>query len=103
MEKIKLLNVYAYNWLFNKQSNNWTRSYFSTFPKCDILLNNLCEAFNVAIVEARDKPIITMLEIIRRYITIRLLTHCELADKWHHEIGPRVFMILEKNSFDSIP
>ena len=103
---MKLLNVDAYNQLVTKQPNNWTRTHFSTFHKCDILLNNLCEAFNGAIVEARDKPIITILETIRKYIRKRLVTCRELADKWHHDIGLRVFKILEKSkleSLDSIP
>ncbi|KAH7837735.1 hypothetical protein Vadar_017399 [Vaccinium darrowii] len=55
----------AYEWLNERPPINWSRSHFDTFPKCDILLNNLSESFNSAILPARDKPIITMLERIR--------------------------------------
>ncbi|GJT78872.1 crooked neck-like protein 1 [Tanacetum coccineum] len=41
------------------------------FEKCraksDLLLNNICEAFNGKIVGGRDKPAITLLEYIREY------------------------------------
>ena len=33
--------------------------------KCDMLLNNLSESFNKYILETRNKPILTFMEIIR--------------------------------------
>ncbi|WVZ20267.1 hypothetical protein V8G54_007589 [Vigna mungo] len=44
------------------------RSRFSGRPACDTLVNNICEGFNSVILEAREKPIITMLEEIRSYL-----------------------------------
>lgn len=35
---------------------------FRIDTKCDSLLNNISKAFNSVIIEARDKPIVTMLE-----------------------------------------
>ena len=46
MEKMKELNQDAYEWLEKIPPNTWVRAFFSTFPKCDILLNNSCEVFN---------------------------------------------------------
>ena len=34
--------------------------------KCNIILNNILESFNAYIKESRDKPSITMMEMIRR-------------------------------------
>ncbi|ONH94427.1 hypothetical protein PRUPE_7G015700 [Prunus persica] len=62
----------AYKWLKNRPASNWNRSHFSCNAKCDILLNNLCECFNAAILEVRDKPIVSLLEIIRIYLIIQL-------------------------------
>ena len=62
MEKMKALNEDAYKWLEKMPPNTWVRPYFSAFPKCDILLNNNCEVFNSYILEARDLPILSMLE-----------------------------------------
>lgn len=67
MSEMKNVDKNAFDWLNARPPVNWSRSHFDTFPKCDILLNNLCESFNSAILPARDKPIITMLE---RIITI---------------------------------
>ncbi|XP_076935747.1 uncharacterized protein LOC143602571 [Bidens hawaiensis] len=38
-----------------------------------MLLNNLCESFNKQLVGARDKSIITCLEYIREYMTMRIV------------------------------
>ena len=65
MEKMKALNEDAYKWLEKMPPNTWVRAYFSEFPKCDILLNNNCEVFNSYILEARDLPILSMLERIK--------------------------------------
>ena len=99
---MKGLNIRAYNWFIIKHPKNWSRSHFKDTAKCDILLNNLCESFNRAIVHARDQPIITMLELIRRYIRKRMVARRVMVDKWHHEVGPRVLKIIEKNKQHSV-
>lgn len=62
MEKIKVLNQKAFEWLEKMPPNTWVRAFFSTFSKCDILLNNSCEVFNKYILDAREMPILSMLE-----------------------------------------
>jgi hypothetical protein len=37
----------------------WSSSAYSTHTQCDLQVNNMCEAFNKAILEYRDKPIIS--------------------------------------------
>ncbi|KAL0010930.1 hypothetical protein SO802_006038 [Lithocarpus litseifolius] len=51
-------------WTFTSDQQRYA---FSTWPKCDMLLNNLCESFNAKIVDARDKSILTMCEMIGRW------------------------------------
>lgn len=43
----------------------WLRHAFSLEAKTDLLLNNIAEPFNSWIKDARNKPIITMLKMIR--------------------------------------
>jgi len=62
MEKRKLLNQKAYEWLQKMKPNTWVIAFFSTYSKCDILLNNSCEVFNKYILDAREMPILSMLE-----------------------------------------
>ena len=46
MLEMKVLNEGAYTWLKELEPNTWVRAFQSDIPKCDILLNNLCEVFN---------------------------------------------------------
>ena len=61
-----------------------------------MLCNNYCEGFNSAILEARDKPIITLLEMIRNYLMKRMAKKRVQVEKWHHPVGPKVFKFMEK-------
>ncbi|XP_057247526.1 uncharacterized protein LOC104891244 [Beta vulgaris subsp. vulgaris] len=71
MAAIKFLSQDAYNYLAAIPPKYWARHAFLTRSKSNLLLNNLCETFNSVIKEARDKPIITCLEWIRRYVMKR--------------------------------
>ena len=45
-EKMREVSIDAYNWLEGKPPNQWVKNFFSDFPKCDILLNNMSEVYN---------------------------------------------------------
>ncbi|KAH7863262.1 hypothetical protein Vadar_015438 [Vaccinium darrowii] len=64
MNEMKDTSVGAFNWLSQRPPSIWADHAF-TYPKCDILLNNLCESFNSSISRAGDQPIVSMLERIR--------------------------------------
>ncbi|CAL8994222.1 unnamed protein product, partial [Prunus brigantina] len=64
MRKMLELSKPAHDWLAKKYPRHWSRAYFKSDSKCDMLMNNLCEALNRSIMDARDKPIMTMLEKI---------------------------------------
>ncbi|KAI5338730.1 hypothetical protein L3X38_018002 [Prunus dulcis] len=101
MSSLQKLDDEAYKWIKKENAHYWSRSHFSEHPKCDILLNNLYEAFNSAILDARDKPILTMLGPLRMYMMLRMAKQREACDKWHGDIGPRIHTILEKNKVES--
>ena len=71
MELMKTLDKYAYDWLEQMPPNTWVRAFFSESPKCDILLNNNCEVFNKYILEARELPILSMLQRIKGQLMTR--------------------------------
>ncbi|XP_012857918.1 PREDICTED: uncharacterized protein LOC105977175 [Erythranthe guttata] len=97
MEELRAIDEAAYNWLVKKPPQNWTRSHFNPFPKCDILLNNMCECFNSFILDAREKPIIPMLECIRNLLMARMVLNREKALKWDTSICPKIRIVLIKN------
>ena len=74
-------------------------STFSEQPKSDVLLNNMCESFYVAILDARDKPIITLLEVVRVYIMKRIVSKREVAQKWNQPFGPNIWKLLQSSNY----
>ncbi|KAK4400731.1 hypothetical protein Sango_1179200 [Sesamum angolense] len=81
MQEMKDLDEGAFAWFNDKNHKEWSRSHFSCYPRCDILLNNACESFNSNILEARDKPILSMLEWIMEYLMQRLQQNRDRAKK----------------------
>ncbi|XP_075110256.1 uncharacterized protein LOC142181256 [Nicotiana tabacum] len=96
MELIKKENTEAHRWLSKIGANQWSKSAFSTLPKCDMLSNNICEIFNHWIQEARDQPILTMLEIIRRKMMCRLQERCEWIKDYDGLVCPRIMDKIEE-------
>ena len=84
MQQIKDINEAAYHWLYNLERTTWCKYAFSHYPKCDILMNNLSKSFNITILVARGKPIITMCQWIRMYLMNKFAT---LRDKLKNYIG----------------
>ncbi|KAK8656091.1 hypothetical protein V6N13_108650 [Hibiscus sabdariffa] len=88
MAEIRRILEGAHNWLQSKGLITWSKSHFSTHSKCDTLLNNYLECFNKMIIDARDKPILTMVEIIRTKMMQRISKKAEAAQKcWPSHAG----------------
>jgi hypothetical protein len=71
MAELKKLSPAAHDYVEKIDPHIWARAFFNTAPKCDLIMNNLYECFNSYIIKARDKPIITMLEMIRKKLLRR--------------------------------
>ncbi|KAL0448493.1 UNVERIFIED_CONTAM: hypothetical protein Slati_1405700 [Sesamum latifolium] len=83
----------------DKPAFQWSRSHFSETSQCDMLLNNVCETFNSCILDAREKPILTMLEWIREYIMRRMQQNRDRSNtKWKHKLCPKIQQILQKQA-----
>src|ERR1044072_3784526 len=57
----------------------------------------MCEAFNRAILDHRDKPIITLLEGIKFYLTNRIVKQRSLMLRWTNGLCPMVQEKLEQS------
>ncbi|CAI9262502.1 unnamed protein product [Lactuca saligna] len=62
----------------------------STRYACEAVENGISECFNSIIVDARKKPLITMLEEIRIYIMDRFAHMIEESTRWNTRICPAV-------------
>ncbi|KAK8683625.1 hypothetical protein V6N13_039679 [Hibiscus sabdariffa] len=76
---------------------HWSRAYFTGESKCDVVDNNLSEAFNGWIVDARCYPIISMLEEIRKMVMQRMHVKRTASSKWKTNIAPRPLQKFERN------
>jgi hypothetical protein len=55
MEEIKGISKDAYDYLAKIDPSTLSKTWFKTFPKCELLVNNLCECFNAYILKARNQ------------------------------------------------
>ncbi|KAK8714515.1 hypothetical protein V6N13_149705 [Hibiscus sabdariffa] len=90
MTQMRVISEEAFDWLQKKDPAQWSKSHFATHCKSDMLLNNMCESFNKIILEARDKPILTMLEMIRCKIMNRFAKKAEEAQKIVGPLCPKI-------------
>ncbi|KAJ0566482.1 putative transcription factor interactor and regulator CCHC(Zn) family [Helianthus annuus] len=96
MQDIKMVDQKLHDWLKQIPVKHWSRCQFSGRPKCDILLNNICEVFNRQLIHARDKPIITSLECIREYLMKRNLVVHKLIAKTKGPLTPYATKALDE-------
>nr|XP_025703630.1 uncharacterized protein LOC112805459 [Arachis hypogaea] len=67
MQSIKRVNEKAWAYLDKFPRQAWTRAHYKDFPKVDNVCNNMCEVFNAATKPYRCKPVLALLEEVRRY------------------------------------
>ncbi|XP_021721467.1 uncharacterized protein LOC110689025 [Chenopodium quinoa] len=96
MESIRFLSEDAYEYLDNIPAQHWSRHAFSTNCKSNMLLNNMCETFNACIREAKDKPILTQMEWLRRYAMKRHNDKWEGVKKIQGKVMPYVTKLYER-------
>lgn len=93
MQELAEIDLDAAKWLDDKPPNEWSRAYFKTDVKCDMLLNNNCESFNSKILDERALPIVSMFEGLRLYLMKRMQENRDRARRlWRDKIiCPRIF------------
>ncbi|KAK2633977.1 hypothetical protein Ddye_028769 [Dipteronia dyeriana] len=75
-------------WLMNEPCEKWARHAFQCDIKSDHITNNMSECFNNWIKNYRDKPILTLLEHLRRKIMVRFSNKCDEVEKLNDYITP---------------
>jgi hypothetical protein len=102
MEGLKNMNKYAYEFLTEVDPSPWSRAWFSDYPKCDMLVNNICECFNSYILKACEKPILTMLEMIRKKLKKRYQAKRKGIEKLNGKLCLRIAAKLEEIGLKAI-
>jgi len=75
---------------------HWCRAWFRLGSNCESVDNNMSESFNSWIIEARFKPIITMLEDIRVLVTRRIQENRSNSERWITTICPNILRKFRK-------
>lgn len=83
--------------MMSTSPEHWSRAYFRLGSNCDSVDNNICEAFNHSIMEARFYPVISMCEAIRKKLMVRIQENRARADRWSGHICPNIFKKLKMN------
>ncbi|KAG8364417.1 hypothetical protein BUALT_Bualt19G0126600 [Buddleja alternifolia] len=96
MNELKARDIEAFNWLVKRTPTHWSRAYFSTHPKCDIMLNNMSESFNSMVLATRSTPIVYMLESIRVTLMKRIYLMRDGMKKHKGDICPKIQKFLDQ-------
>ncbi|XP_031116649.1 uncharacterized protein LOC116020307 [Ipomoea triloba] len=96
MEELRKLNPKATDWVSAREPHHYCRAFFSSFPNCDILLNNLCESWDSSILQFRDNGIMTMSENIRVYLMVRMQQNRDNMKKHPLKIFPKIMKLVEE-------
>ncbi|XP_071918849.1 uncharacterized protein [Coffea arabica] len=99
IEAVAELDAEVAKWLDDKDLAEWSRSHFNTYPKCDMLLNNICESFKSKILDAREESIVAMMESLRYFRMSRMQENRDRAkEKWSKfAICPKIKKRMEEN------
>ncbi|XP_024047669.1 uncharacterized protein LOC102621741 isoform X2 [Citrus sinensis] len=93
MEKIRIAKKdtqAAYDYLIKIDKREWARHTFVDNVKVDHVTNNMSESWNSWLNECRDKPVLTLVEFIRKKVMKRLHKRHSEAKKWVGKLPPTV-------------
>ncbi|XP_056691882.1 uncharacterized protein [Spinacia oleracea] len=90
MQELRTQSGKAYTEMCARNVKFFCRCYYNTWASTDVTCNNMAETFNSWISEAREKPILTMLEEIRRQVMCRMVDKKAEAAKCNGIVTPRI-------------
>ncbi|KAL0728453.1 hypothetical protein Bca4012_024546 [Brassica carinata] len=98
--ELKVVDIACADYLIRIGLEHWTRSHFEG-ARYNIMTSNLAESLNAALSEAREYPIVPLLEYVRSMMMGWFATRREAAAKNVGALTPKVTDILSKNFTES--
>ncbi|KAK1300377.1 hypothetical protein QJS10_CPB13g01498 [Acorus calamus] len=77
-----------HSYLLSEKDHCWSRSLFGTTVKCCHLTNNVVESFNAFLGDARAKPIIYCVDVIRVKFMSMMNKRRMIAERWNGVLVP---------------
>ncbi|XP_016194867.1 uncharacterized protein LOC107635819 [Arachis ipaensis] len=96
MDRLKTVSNGAWEYMSKFDPKVWCRAFFSHYPKNAAVTNNMCESWNAVIVEAREKPILTLCEELRVHIMNKMARHKRILGAYKGKLAPVQQMKLDK-------
>ncbi|XP_033132814.1 uncharacterized protein LOC117127247 isoform X3 [Brassica rapa] len=96
MDELKKYDPGAHASLIKTKPETWSRAFFKIGSYCNDNLNNLCESFNKTIREPRKKPLLDMLEEIRRQCMTRNYNRSKMAKDRKTRFTPKTHKELDR-------
>ena len=101
MNEMKAKYQKAYEWMMETPTLHWSVHLYDESVKSDHTSNNMTESFNAWLGKHRSKPVLTLLENIRRKVMRRIHRRHEKAVGWTFNVPPTVRKRLEVNKKES--
>ncbi|KAL7251512.1 hypothetical protein ACSBR1_013363 [Camellia fascicularis] len=101
MTKLHEVDSKAYDWMIRVNPVQWSRHGFSPRTKSNRFLNNISECFNLWVIQAKDKHILTMMEMIRRVLMVRIHECRDNMLKYKWPICEKIQCKVEKRKLKS--
>ncbi|XP_074310069.1 uncharacterized protein LOC141644782 [Silene latifolia] len=89
MQQLRQQSERAYTEMCARDVTKFCRCFYKTWACTDVNCNKMAESFNSWILDARDKPILSMLEEIRRQVMSRMVEKIGEAAKCNR-VTPRI-------------
>ncbi|XP_057747820.1 uncharacterized protein LOC130967013 [Arachis stenosperma] len=96
MDRLKTVSNGAWEYMSKFDPKVWCRAFFSHYPKNVVVTNNMCESWNAVIVEAREKPILTLCEELRVHVMNKMARHKRILGAYKGKLAPVQQMKLDK-------
>ncbi|XP_023642289.1 uncharacterized protein LOC111831612 [Capsella rubella] len=97
MEALRSYDRPAFDDLLKTEPKTWCKAFFSGRSSCEDVCNNFSESFNRTIKDARQKPIINMLEDVRRQAMKRISKRRHKTGVCKTRFPPHIMSIIEAN------
>ncbi|CAI9294268.1 unnamed protein product [Lactuca saligna] len=95
MEELKDMNGGAYDNLMERNPRSWSRAFYKEGRACEAVENGISESFNSVILEARTKPLLTILEELIMYVMERFYRMSTIHLTWMGDVCPTILTKLD--------
>ncbi|XP_071918869.1 uncharacterized protein [Coffea arabica] len=97
LEELRAYDQQAHAWVKSATPpHHWCKAFFPLHMKSDMLVNNLSETFNFHILNARELPVIGMIEWIRQFIMEIISNRVYWMRKCSDPVGPAIKALIEE-------